>query len=100
MIGDSIEKDFQIPADILAVVQSNPQAWSSLQKFSPANIRIRVGFNEGSRNCPQEFKKRLDYFIVMTAKGRQFDFGGIDSIINLYCHLNFIYVFLYSSIAE
>ncbi len=78
IIGESIEKDFEIPADILAAIQSNPQAWNNFQKFSPAYIRIRVGFIEGRRGRPQEFKKRLDYFIEMTAKDKQFGFGGIE----------------------
>lgn len=77
-LGDALHEDFSVPADILAAVQANPAAWENFQKFSPAYIRIRVGFIEGSRSRPQEFNKRLDYFIEMTAKGKQFGFGGIE----------------------
>jgi uncharacterized protein YdeI (YjbR/CyaY-like superfamily) len=78
LLGDSLQEDFVVPADILAAVQANPEAWQNFQKFSPSYIRIRVGFIEGSRNRPEEFNKRLNYFIEMTARNKQFGFGGID----------------------
>jgi uncharacterized protein YdeI (YjbR/CyaY-like superfamily) len=79
-LGDLTEQEpeFVIPPDILASIQANPRAWENLQGFSPAYIRIRIGFIEGARNRPEEFHKRLSYFIHMTEKNKRFGFGGIE----------------------
>ena len=77
-LGDMSEKKFVIPKDILAEIKSNKQAWKHFQKFSAAYKRIRIGFIEGARKRPAEFKKRLAYFIKMTEKTKQFGFGGIE----------------------
>ena len=47
-------------------------------KVLGANERIRIGFIEGARNRPEEFQKRLRYFIKMTEKNKQYGFGGIE----------------------
>ena len=77
-LGDLDEENFVIPEDILAEIQANKQAWKHFQKFSDAYKRIRIGFIEGARNRPAEFRKRLAYFIKMTEKDKQFGFGGIE----------------------
>ncbi len=78
-LGDLVEEEkFEIPPDILKTIQANKEAWKNLQRFSPSYIRIRIAFIEGARTRPEEFKKRLRYFIRMTEKSKQFGFGGID----------------------
>ncbi len=77
-LGDIGEEKFEIPKDILKAIKANKQAWENFQKFSDAYKRIRIAFIEGARNRPQEFKKRLNYFIQMTEKNKQFGFGGIE----------------------
>ncbi len=77
-LGDLAGDKFIIPKDILAEIKSNKEAWKYFQKFSDAYKRIRIGFIEGARKRPAEFKKRLAYFIKMTAKNKQFGFGGIE----------------------
>lgn len=72
------EEAFEIPPDILKAIKSNEQAWKNFQGFSPAYIRIRIAFIEGARNRPQEFQKRLRYFIRMTEKNKMYGFGGIE----------------------
>jgi uncharacterized protein YdeI (YjbR/CyaY-like superfamily) len=67
-----------VAADILQAIKANPEAWANYRKLSPGYKRIRIGFIEGARNRPAEFKKRLDYFIRMTAKNKLFGFGGIE----------------------
>ena len=57
---------------------TSADAWKHFQGLSPAYVRIRISFIEVARKRPQEFKKRLRYFIRMTEKGKQFGFGGID----------------------
>lgn len=79
-LGDVIagEDEFEIPPDILKAIKANKEAWKHFQGFSPAYIRIRIAFIDGARNRPQEFEKRLRYFIDMTEKNKQFGFGGIE----------------------
>jgi uncharacterized protein YdeI (YjbR/CyaY-like superfamily) len=76
-LGNAQEKQFRIPPDILKAIRANKEAWKHFQKFSAAYKRIRIAFIEGARRRPQEFQKRLSYFIRMTQKNRQFGFGGI-----------------------
>ncbi len=67
-----------VARDILDAIKANKEAWANYRKLSPSYKRIRIGFIEGARNRPAEFKKRLDYFIKMTAKNKLFGFGGIE----------------------
>jgi uncharacterized protein YdeI (YjbR/CyaY-like superfamily) len=77
-LGDILEEKFEIPKDILKAIKANKLAWKNFQKFSDAYKRIRIGFVEGARKRPAEFKKRLHYFIKMTEKNKQYGFGGIE----------------------
>jgi uncharacterized protein YdeI (YjbR/CyaY-like superfamily) len=77
-LGDLIGEQFDIPLDILEAIQANKEAWKNFQRFSQPYIRIRIAFIDGARNRPQEFEKRLRYFIEMTGKNKQFGFGGIE----------------------
>ena len=78
-LGDTLDEDaFEIPSDILDAIQENEAAWKNFQGFSPGYIRIRIAFIDGARNRPEEFEKRLKYFIQMTEKNKQFGFGGIE----------------------
>ncbi len=67
-----------VAKDILEAIKANKEAWANYPKLSPAYKRIRIGFIEGARNRPAEFRKRLEYFVKMTAKGKQLGFGGIE----------------------
>jgi len=77
-LGDILDEKFEVPKDILKAIKGNKEAWNSFQKFSDAYIRIRIGFIDGARKRPEEFKKRLRYFIKMTEKNKQYGFGGIE----------------------
>jgi uncharacterized protein YdeI (YjbR/CyaY-like superfamily) len=77
-LGDISEEKFEIPKDILKVIKANKEAWNNFRKFSDAYKRIRIGFIDGARKRPKEFKKRLRYFIKMTEKNKQYGFGGIE----------------------
>ena len=72
------DEQFEIAPDILKAIKANEKAWKNFQAFSQPYIRIRVAFIDGARNRPQEFTKRLGYFISMTEKNKQFGFGGIE----------------------
>jgi uncharacterized protein YdeI (YjbR/CyaY-like superfamily) len=77
-LEDLADEKLEIPKDILKAIQTNEEAWKHFQKFSGAYKRIRIGFIEGARHRPEEFKKRLRYFIKMTEKNKQYGFGGIE----------------------
>jgi uncharacterized protein YdeI (YjbR/CyaY-like superfamily) len=77
-LPDLSEEPFEVPADILKEIKANPDAWKNFQKFSESYKRIRIGFIEGARKRPEEFKKRLRYFIKMTEKNKQYGYGGIE----------------------
>jgi len=77
-LGDIVGEQFEIPPDVLDAIKANKKAWENFQGFSQPYIRIRIAFIDGARNRPQEFKKRLRYFIEMTGKNKQFGFGGIE----------------------
>lgn len=77
-LGDILEEKFEVPKDILKAIKANKEAWNNFQKFSDAYKRIRIGFIDGARKRPEEFKKRLRYFIKMTEKNKQYGFGGIE----------------------
>lgn len=77
-LGNLAAEKLEIPKDILEALKANKEAWKHFQAFSDAYKRIRIGFIEGARKRPEEFKKRLRYFIKMTAKNKQYGFGGIE----------------------
>jgi uncharacterized protein YdeI (YjbR/CyaY-like superfamily) len=77
-VSDVAEEEFEIPPDILKAIKASKKAWKNFQGFSQAYIRIRIAFIDAARNRPQEFKKRLRYFIEMTEQNKQFGFGGIE----------------------
>ena len=77
-LGNLADEQFEIPPDILKAIRANRKAWKNFQAFSQPYIRIRVAFIDDARNRPQEFTKRLGYFISMTEKNKQFGFGGIE----------------------
>ncbi len=73
-----LEEEFIVPPDILQEIQASKMAWNNFQSYSLEYKRIRIAFIEGARNRPEEFKKRLNYFVKMTEKNSQFGFGGIE----------------------
>lgn len=65
-----LEEQIEIAQDILQTIKKNKDAWEYSQQFSDRYKRIRIGFIEGARNRPDEFQKRLRYFVKMTEKGK------------------------------
>jgi uncharacterized protein YdeI (YjbR/CyaY-like superfamily) len=58
--------------DIRATLQADPLVWRNFQRFSASYRRIRIGWIEGARRRPAEFRKRLRYFVQMTRKNKRF----------------------------
>jgi len=71
-LGDSLDDAFEVPPDILEALQADEQVWENFQRFPESYKRIRVGWIDGARHRPEEFRKRLRYFIKMTAKNKQY----------------------------
>ena len=45
---------------------------NGFQRFPASYRRIRIGWVEGARDRPDEFRKRLRYFVAMTAKNKRY----------------------------
>jgi uncharacterized protein YdeI (YjbR/CyaY-like superfamily) len=77
-LGDILEQEFIFPPDIIEAIKSDADAWENYQNFSEPYKRIRVAFIEAARKRPEEFQKRLNYFIKMTRENKIIGFGGIE----------------------
>jgi uncharacterized protein YdeI (YjbR/CyaY-like superfamily) len=66
--------DFKISSDILNAIKKNKNAWENFQKFPESYKRIRIAYIGHRRENKEEFEKRLNYFIKMTAKNKRFGF--------------------------
>jgi uncharacterized protein YdeI (YjbR/CyaY-like superfamily) len=67
--------DFEYPADIMAAIRENEQAWRNFQRYSGSYQRIRIAHIDGARDRPDEYEKRLQHLIRKTAQDKQFGFG-------------------------
>jgi uncharacterized protein YdeI (YjbR/CyaY-like superfamily) len=65
-------KIFKMPDDILNELRARPAAWKNFQKFPKSYKRIRIGWIDSSRDRPDFYAKRLQYFIKMTEKNKMF----------------------------
>ena len=63
---------FKIPLDIAKAFIEDKKIWFNFQKFPESYKRIRIGWIDGARKRPEEFQKRLRYFLRMTAKNKMF----------------------------
>ncbi len=70
--GDTSTEKFKIPSDILKALKVDKQVWQNFQSFPESYKRIRVGWIDGARKRPEEFDKRLNYFMRMTAKNKKY----------------------------
>lgn len=66
-----------VPPDILAALRADAETWKNFRAFSDAYKRIRVAYIDHARSRPEEFAKRLRYFLRMTKAGRVIGYGGI-----------------------
>jgi uncharacterized protein YdeI (YjbR/CyaY-like superfamily) len=63
---------FQMPADIVAALQSDPETWQHFQAFPAHYQRIRISYIEEMRKQPTVFRQRLDNFLKKTKQGAMF----------------------------
>jgi uncharacterized protein YdeI (YjbR/CyaY-like superfamily) len=69
---DLFIREFVMPDDIAKALKSDKTVWENYSKFPEPYKRIRIGWIDGARERPEEFEKRLRYFIRMTAKNKTF----------------------------
>lgn len=74
----ALKDKFTFPPDILSAIKKDKDVWKNYLKYSPAYRRIRVAYIDAARKRPEEFNKRLSFFIEMTKKNKQIGFGGIE----------------------
>lgn len=71
-IYDQKNDNFEIPKDILKALKKDRETWVNFQNLPQSYQRIRIGFVEGARGRPVEFKRRLTYFLKMTSQNKRF----------------------------
>lgn len=74
-LGDLLEQEYEYPADIMAALQADEDAWRNFQRYSGPYRRIRVAYVDAGRARPEEFEKRLANLLKKTAAGKQFGYG-------------------------
>src|SRR5207302_536058 len=72
--GVRLRERFVVPRDIAAAIRADPTAARAFRALPRQYVRIRIGFIDAARNRPAEFRKRLRYFITMTARGNAFGY--------------------------
>ena len=65
-------KNFELPDDILNELKADIIVWQNFEKFPGHYKTIRIAWIDGARKRPEEFRKRLRYFIKMTLKNKKF----------------------------
>ena len=66
------------PKDIIEAIKKDKTAWANYNNLSDTYKRIRIAYIDAARKRPDEFKKRLNNFIVKTKENKQIGFGGIE----------------------
>lgn len=71
---DVLEKPASVllPPDVLKALKEDPKVWKNFSRFPASYKRIRIGWIDGSRNRPEFFQRRLQYFLKMTAQNKRF----------------------------
>jgi uncharacterized protein YdeI (YjbR/CyaY-like superfamily) len=69
---DLSTENFIIPPEILRPLKANKKAWKNFQQFPAAYQRIRIGYLADTLKRPEEFQKRLAWFLKMTEANKQF----------------------------
>lgn len=62
---------FEMPKDILKKLKKDTEVWKNFQKFPKSYQTIRVGWIAMTKR-PDEYKKRLKYFLKMTKQNKRY----------------------------
>ena len=78
-LAELLQADFVFPPDILEALRQDPTVWENYTAFPEPYKRIRVAYIDAARKRPEEFQKRLAYFIRRTRENKRIvGFGGVD----------------------
>lgn len=77
-IKEILNKKFEYPKDTIIRIKANKKAWGNFQRYSDSYKHIRIAYIEDFRSIPEEYEKKLKYFIEKTARDNQFGYGGIE----------------------
>ena len=78
-VEEIINTPFEYPEDILTEIRKDDAAWENYQHFAEPYKRIRVAYINAARKRPDEFKKRLENFILKTRENKLIvGYGGVD----------------------
>ena len=73
-----IHAAYVFPGDIIDTLRRDPAVWEHFVSFPEPYKRIRVAYIDAARKRPEEFRKRLDFFIRKTRENRLIiGYGGI-----------------------
>jgi hypothetical protein len=61
-----------IPPDILKQLRKDRTTWNNFKRFPASYKRIRIGWIDTARRRPEVFAQRLQYFLKMTKRNKQF----------------------------
>lgn len=70
-VREIILSPFVYPSDIIDAIMADEKAWQNFSCFPESYRRIRIAHIEAARKNPEEFRKRLEYFIRKTNEGRR-----------------------------
>jgi uncharacterized protein YdeI (YjbR/CyaY-like superfamily) len=63
---------WEVPVDIVKILQAEPIAWKNFQAFPDLYKRVRISYIEEVRKNPPEFQKRMQNFLAKTALNKLF----------------------------
>ena len=69
---NAIFDKFQIPKDILEALKKDDDVWKNFNHFPEHYKRVRIGWIDSARIRPDEFNKRLNYFLKRTKENKIF----------------------------
>ena len=67
-----VDEPYKVPPDILRALKKDKETWENFQRFPESYQRIRIGWIDNSRNSPEFFERRLNYFLKMTKQNKRF----------------------------
>lgn len=66
------EGKYKIPAGILKKLKSDEETWEKFNLFDEPYRRLKINWIMAAKNRPDEMKRRLNYFLKMTKKGKKY----------------------------
>ncbi|MFA5357825.1 MAG: YdeI/OmpD-associated family protein [archaeon] len=74
-IKEFLDEEFAIPKEILRELKKDKIVWKNFSEFPEYYKRVRIGYIGPKKDFaarPEEWKKRLKYFIKMTKQNKRF----------------------------